>query len=257
MIDIFTKSEWSNQKYAIGIANTASESDEVYRLRYDIFNIELNEGIKENERTLRDMDKFDPNCDHLIIKDTASGKIIATYRIHPSWNMHKDGFYTSTEFNISKLGLEKKRSIEVGRACVHPEHRGNNMLVTMMWVGIRKYCEKNNVEYLFGVASIPKCSIEELSSLYSDLLKKGALIDDGKVTPLPDQKAQLVSDPPGTYRKELVSSLLKGYIKMGAKLMGQPVFDPVFRCYDFFVLLEMRSVNWTYVDSFSKMLNTI
>jgi len=254
MRSLFNKAEWFNTNYDIGIANDSKEVDELHKLRYDIFNVELKEGIKENEATQRDIDKFDANCDHLIIKDK-TGTIIATYRIHPSWKIHKEGFYTATEFEISKLKLEKRRSIEVGRACIHPDHRSKSMIIVMLWVGIRKYCEQNKVEVLFGVASIPACTKEEVSSLYYDLINKGFLINDGSVTPLPNQKVEIVKDPPQTYRKELMGSLIKGYMKIGANLIGPPVFDPIFRCYDFFVLLEMKSVNWEYVDSLSKLLS--
>jgi len=255
MRPLFTKDEWHHDKYVIGIADNDKEIDAAYKLRYDIFNVELGEGIKENELSKRDIDKFDANCDHVIINETATDNIVATYRIHPSWKMHKDGFYTATEFDISSLHLEKSRSIEVGRACIRPDHRGGNLLMAMLWVGIRRYCKQNNVDTLFGVASIPKCSAEEITALYNDLVKKGYLIDDGRVTPLPDLKAELVANAPEVYRKELMGSLIKGYIKLGANIMGKPIFDPIFGCHDFFVLLEMENVNWDYVDSFSKLLN--
>jgi L-ornithine Nalpha-acyltransferase len=253
MLNLFSKEEWLNNKYVIGIASTPEEIDAAYKLRYEIFNLELKEGIKENEKTLRDIDKFDSACDHLIIRDLEIDKVIATYRIHPSWKMHKDGFYTSTEFDISKLQLHKRRAIEVGRACVQQDHRVGNLLVPMLWMGLKRYCDNNKVEALFGVASVPKCSAEELTALYNDLVAKGALLDDGRVTPLPDQTAELVNNAPETYRKELLGSLIKGYIKMGASLLGKPIFDPIFGCYDFFVLLEMKDVNWTFVESFAKL----
>lgn len=254
MKDMLTQKEWNISKYSVGMANTAQEIDELHKLRYEIFNIELDEGIKENETIQRDIDKFDSNCDHLIVKDKASNRIIGTYRIHPSWKIHKEGFYTSTEFNISKLKLEKGRNIEVGRACIHPEHRGN-MIIAILWMALRQYCIENKVDALFGVASIPKCEIEELTSLYKCLLDKGHLINDGTVTPLPEQRAELVANPPETFRKELLGSLIKGYLKIGAKLIGEPVFDPIFGCYDFFVLLEMKNANWDYIDSLAKLLN--
>jgi len=256
MIPLFSKEEWNNSKYTMGITDSSEELDEVYKLRFDVFNTELDEGIKENELTQRDIDKFDSACDHLIIKDLEFDKVIATYRIHPSWKMHKDGFYTATEFNIAKLKMETRRTIEVGRACIRNDHRGMALLVPMLWMGIRKYCDQNKVDAMFGVASIIKCTPEELTALYNDLVAKGALLDDGRVTPLPEQEAKLVANAPETYRKELMGSLLKGYIKIGAHLLGKPVFDPIFRCYDFFVLLEMKEVNWTFVDSFSKLINS-
>ncbi|MBN1114826.1 MAG: GNAT family N-acetyltransferase [Oligoflexia bacterium] len=254
MKELFNKSEWGIKGYSVGIANTKKELDELYRLRFDIFNVELNEGIRENEAIKRDIDKFDEYCDHLIVKETAKGSIVATYRIHPSWKMNRElGFYSSTEFDISALELDRIRSIEVGRACIAPEHR-HNFLVVAMWFGIRKYCQINDVETLFGVASIPKCTIEELSSLHKHLVDAGH-IAMGKVYPLEDQKAAIIPNPSKEFRKELKGSLLKGYLKIGAKLMGEPVFDPVFRCYDYFVLLEMKSVNWNYIDNLCKIIS--
>ena len=254
MKELLTNNAIEIKKYSIGIANTAAETDELHKLRYDIFNVELDEGIKANDETKRDIDKFDAHCDHLIVKDKSTGNIVATYRIHPSWKIHCEGFYTSTEFNISKLGLQKRRTIEVGRACIHPEHRGN-MIIAMLWLAIREYCVSNKVDALFGVASVPKCDIGELTAMYNSLVERGHLINDGSVIPLEDQRAHLVTNPPETFRKELLGSLLKGYLKLGAKLIGEPVFDPIFGCYDFFVLLEMNDVNWEYIDSLAKFIN--
>lgn len=254
MKELLSKEEWTASKYSVGIAQTPIEIDELYKLRYDVFNIELDEGIKENKATRRDIDKFDANCEHIVVKDKSNDDIIATYRIHPSWKMHKDGFYTSTEFDISSLKLEDRRTIEVGRACIHPKHRGN-IILALLWIAIREYCKENKVEALFGLASIPKCSVEEISSLYKYLLDKGHLINNGTVSPLEDQRAKISSNPPETFRKELLGSLVKGYIKLGAKLIGEPAFDPIFGCYDFFVLLEMDKVNWDYVESLAKLLS--
>ena len=85
------------------------------------------------------------------------------------------------------------------------------------------------------------------------LVAKGALIDDGRVIPRPEQEAKLVKNAPKKYRKELLGSLIKGYIKMGGKLLGRPIFDPIFGCYDLFVLMEMKDANWAFIDSFSKL----
>ncbi|MCX6113358.1 MAG: GNAT family N-acetyltransferase [Proteobacteria bacterium] len=254
MKKLLIKTELNISRYSVGIADNYKETDELHKLRYDIFNVELGEGIKENEAIQRDIDKFDAHCDHLIVKDNSDEKIIATYRIHPSWQIHNEGFYTSTEFNISKLGLEKRRTIEVGRACIHTEHRGN-LVIAILWMAIKEYCTNNKVEALFGTASVPKCNIEELSAMYQSLVSRGHLINDGSVTPLPEQRAHLIPNPPETFRKELLGSLLKGYLKLGAKLIGEPVFDPIFRCYDFFVILEMKNANWDYIDSLAKFLN--
>ena len=103
MKELLIKEEWTTKKYTIGIANTQPEIDELHKLRYDIFNVELDEGIKENEVHKKDIDKFDDHCDHLIVKETSTGKIISTYRIHPSWKIHNEGFYTSTVWQSASI----------------------------------------------------------------------------------------------------------------------------------------------------------
>jgi len=253
---LISEKDWNISKFVVGIADCDSEIDEILKLRYDIFNVELDEGIKENEKTQRDVDKFDKYCDHLIVKDTETKQLIATYRIHPSWKMNKDlGFYSATEFDMKKLGLEKRRSTEVGRACIKPEYRGRLVLIAL-WVGLREYLQKNKVECLFGCASLPKCTQEEASQVFHYLVDSGSVILNGGVSPLPDQKFQILpKNPNGEYRKDLISSLLKGYLKMNAKIMGEPVFDPVFCCYDFFVLLEMDKTDWGFIDSLFNIVN--
>lgn len=245
--------EISKLRFKVGIADNEHELDEVYKLRYSIFNVELNEGIKENEVSGRDTDQYDKYCDHLIMKD--DDLIIATYRIHPSWKMNKDlGFYSETEFNINNLCLNSKRVIEVGRACIHKEYRSTFLLV-LLWAALQKYSENNNVEALFGVASLPKCSLEEASALYHFFLKNKQLIDNGTVMPL--KKIGVIDFDPKYLKKELRGSLLKGYIKMGAKLYGEPVYDDIFGCYDFFVFLDTHYANWEYIKVITNLIKRI
>lgn len=249
MKQLLTKEKWPNKKYSVGIANTKEELDELYRLRFDIFNIELDEGIPENVKTKKDIDEFDKYCDHLIIKH--DNKIIATYRMHPSWKMDKKlGFYTATEFDISKLELEKGKNLEMGRACIHPEHRGN-MLILALWFGIREYCFSNKVEKLFGVASIPRCSEEDLVALYNHLSEKGFVVQTNLVKSLNPVNLE---NKGGVFNKELISSLLKGYLKLGAKIYGEPVYDPIFRCYDLLIILDIKHLDWSYLESIAKVL---
>lgn len=255
MENLFAPNEWKHPKYVIGIASTKEEKEAVLRLRYEIFNVELDEGIRENESIQMDVDQFDEYCDHLMVKDLDTNSIIATYRIHPSWKMNKKlGFYTATEFNFSVLNLDKSRSIEMGRACIKAEHRKNNLLI-VLWMGIKKYTEINKVEKLFGCVSVPKCSLEDISSLYNYLKNNDNLTFIDGVAPLKENKVALLPNATTDCRKDLISTLMKGYLRLGAKLLGEPAYDPIFGCYDFMVLLELNSVNWGYVETIFKSVD--
>lgn len=254
MIDLLKDEKLENSKYKVGIANNEKEVDEVHKLRFDIFNTELDEGIKENEKIKRDIDKYDKYCKHLIVTTKDTNEIIATYRMHPSWEMNKDlGFYTSSQFDISSLKLEKGNNLEIGRACIKKDHRGSNLIILLLWLGIKEFCKQNNVENVFGVASIPKCNTKEISSLYN-ILKEKKLIDNNlKVISL--IKVELIPNYTKDYRKDLFPSLLKAYIKMGAKIVGEPYYDPIFGCYDFFTILNMKTANWTFLESMFKLID--
>jgi L-ornithine Nalpha-acyltransferase len=254
MIEFLQNTKWKNTKYSVGIADTEKEVDEVHKLRFDIFNTELDEGIKENEKIKRDVDKYDKYCKHLIVKEKDTNKIIATYRMLPSWEMNKDlGFYTSSEFDISSLKLEEGINLETGRACIRKEHRGTNLIIIMLWLGMKEYCKENNVENIFGVTSIPKCSLKEISSLYNVLKQKNLIDLNEKVKSL--IKVDIIPNYTKDYKKELFPSLLKAYTKMGAKIVGKPYYDPIFGCYDFFTILNMKTANWTFVESMFKLID--
>ena len=67
--------------YRLRLAQSASDVRAAQGLRFQVFNLELSEGLEESFNTCLDADRFDPVCDHLLIEDLASEEIIGTYRL--------------------------------------------------------------------------------------------------------------------------------------------------------------------------------
>ena len=123
--------------YAVRYARTVGELDELTRLRFRVFNLELREGLEESYLSGRDLDPFDAQCHHLVVEHRPSGRIIGTYRIQTTEMAEAArGFYTDTEFDLSRLPREiLNEAVEVGRACIAKEHRLKPVLF-LLWKGL-------------------------------------------------------------------------------------------------------------------------
>src|SRR5688572_19418071 len=116
-------------RFTVKIATSDAEKEEVYRLRYKIFNEELGEGIPENAATGMDVDSFDPYCEHLLLK--IDNKIVGTYRLLYGPQRPSEGFYTETEFKLSNMPIDFSRTVELGRGCIDPAYRQKTTLMTL------------------------------------------------------------------------------------------------------------------------------
>ena len=67
--------------YRVRLASSEADRLAVFRLRFLVFNLELDEGLDAAHVTGYDTDHFDAVCDHLIVEHPYSGKIVGTYRL--------------------------------------------------------------------------------------------------------------------------------------------------------------------------------
>src|SRR5262245_33904967 len=67
--------------YRAYVAATEAERRAAYRLRFRVFNLELNEGLDSAYTTGEDQDEFDAVCDHVIVEDSQTGHVVGTYRV--------------------------------------------------------------------------------------------------------------------------------------------------------------------------------
>ena len=226
-------------------ARHADEVREAQRLRFKVFVEEMGAQIKTPEAGL-DIDLFDAYCDHLLVRD-AGGRLIGTYRALPPHQAKRVGtLYTETEFDLTRLYHLKPRLLEIGRSCVHRDYRSGAVIMAL-WGGIANYMQRHGLDALIGCASMSmRCGGHTAASLWAQLQKSHLAAIEDRVHPrlaLPVQhlRQDLAVEPP---------PLLKGYLRVGAKVCGAPAWDPDFGVADFALLLRLSQVNRRYARHF-------
>jgi putative hemolysin len=231
----------------ISFARNPSEIAEAQRLRYKVFAEEMGADIANDEGL--DKDGFDAFCDHLLIRESGTNQVVGTYRIlNPKMANEAGGYYSAGEFDISRLQHLFPQMVEVGRACVHRDYR-NGGTITMLWAGLAKYMQMNRYEYMIGCASVPMMDGGHMAaSLYNGLQEKYLSPAEYRVFPhCPLPMAALDKDlsvdcPP----------LIKGYLRLGAYICGEPAWDPDFNTADMLVMLPLSRINRRYAAHFFK-----
>ncbi|MGA8010016.1 MAG: GNAT family N-acyltransferase [Thiomonas sp.] len=233
------------QNLTVAWARHADEVREAQRLRYKVFVEEMGAQIKTPEPGL-DIDLFDAYCDHLLVRD-ADGRLIGTYRALPPHQAKRVGtLYTETEFDLTRLHHLKPRLLEIGRSCVHRDYRSGAVILAL-WSGIAAYMQRHGLDALIGCASMSMhCGGHTVASLWAKLQRTHLAAIEDRVHPrlaLPVEhlRQDLEAEP---------SALLKGYLRVGAKVCGAPAWDPDFGVADFPVLLRLSQVNPRYARHF-------
>jgi putative hemolysin len=139
------------------------------QLRFEVFNLELGEGLAESYATGLDIDPFDEFCDHLIVEELGTGEIVGTYRLQTGQLAAANlGYYSEREFDFSPYEPFRCEMIELGRACVHADHRNFNLL-HLLWRRIARYAVERNVRYLIGCSSISSQDPADGATTYEQL----------------------------------------------------------------------------------------
>src|SRR6266853_1663442 len=225
--------------YAARLARNASEVRAAQALRFAVFNLELNEGLAESLATGLDADPFDQACDHLLVEPVPTGNVVGTYRLQTGPTATRNrGYYSEQEFDFSPFESIRTELIELGRACVHQEHR-NLVVLGLLWKGIADYAREHGGRYLCGCSSITSQDPAVGASAYADLCRKHLAPAQWRTRSLPDFDCplnQLTEDPPK------IPKLLRAYLSIGAKICGPPALDRHFKTIDFLTLLDLHAL---------------
>ncbi|WP_432026132.1 GNAT family N-acetyltransferase [Streptomyces sp. 1222.5] len=236
--------------YLVSLAQDQDDVRAAQRLRHQVFAGEMGARLDGPEPGL-DMDAFDAYCDHLLIRDGGTGEVVGTYRLLPPERAAVAGrLYSEGEFDLSALSPVRSGLVEVGRSCVHPDHR-DGAVIGLIWAGITRYMVDRGHEWLAGCCSVPLADGGALATATWDRVRDKHLSpEEFRVRPLlpwtPNAEA-----PAG--RTEL-PALLRGYLRLGAWVCGEPAHDPDFGVADLYVLLSMRRVNPRYLRHFLSLV---
>ena len=239
--------DFSKRRLNINIARTQAEIEEAQRLRYKVFAEEM--GAQLLGTGSLDIDGFDQFCDHLIVRDSETNQVIGTYRIlSPKKANEAGGYYSAGEFDLSRLSHLFDQTVEVGRACVHQNYR-NGGTITMLWAGLAKYMKSNNYEYMIGCGSV---SMSDGGHSAASLYK---ILQDEYLSPLEYRvfpRNPLPIDSLRTDMQVACPPLIKGYLRLGAYICGEPAWDPYFNTADMLVMLPLSRINPRYAAHFLK-----
>jgi putative hemolysin len=237
-----------SSKLTLSLASTGEEIREVQRLRYKVFIESMGLSAMENAEGL-DKDEYDDYCDHLIVRDTKTLKVVGTYRVLSPHAARKIGqFYSEQEFDLSRLDHLRGSIAEAGRACIHPNYRSGGVIM-MLWAGLAAFMKKEQCQYLIGCASISLSDGgHNAAALYHALSETSLSPSEYRVTPhLP---FPIEAREPG--HKPVIPPLIKGYLRGGAWVCGEPAWDPDFHCADLFLLLPLAKLDSRYARHYLK-----
>ena len=231
--------------YAVRYATRTEELDELLRLRFRVFNLELREGLDGSWRTGRDLDPFDAQCHHLIVEHRPSGEIIGTYRIQTTAMAEAGrGFYTATEFELGGLTREILDSaVEVGRACIEKQHRLKPVLF-LLWKGLARYMAYNRRRWLFGPCSLASQDPWDGARALAQLERRRLLRDDVRVVARPGYECVWSGEDPDPAAGAALElpPLFEIYLRYAGRVCGPPVIDREFKTIDFFVLFDVEAM---------------
>jgi putative hemolysin len=230
--------------YSARFVSSTRELEDVLRLRFDVFNLELGEGLETSFLTGLDRDQYDDNCHHLAVYCTGNAQVVGTYRIQTSaMAAASSGFYSSQEFDLANLPTNViDQSVELGRACIAPAHR-NTQVLFLLWKGLAAYVQHNRKRFLFGCCSLTSQDPDEGLSVYRDLGEQGLLHQEISIEPQRECDCRLIAlGKRGTQRVSL-PRLFRTYLRFGAKVCGPPAIDRQFGTIDFLVLFDVDAMD--------------
>ncbi|ARP68853.1 GNAT family N-acetyltransferase [Streptomyces pluripotens] len=237
-------------RYTVTLARDEADVRAAQRLRHDVFAGEMGALLTTPQPGL-DVDAFDAYCDHLLVHETRTGQVVGTYRLLPPERAAVAGrLYSESEFELGALDAIRPGLVEVGRSCVHPDHR-DGAVIGLIWAGIARYMVDRGHEWLAGCCSVPLADGGALATAtWARVRTRHLAPEEYRVRPLLPWLPEIAAP---TGHREL-PALLRGYLRLGAWVCGEPAHDPDFGVADLYVLLPMRRINPRYLRHFLSLV---
>jgi putative hemolysin len=227
--------------YATRLARDLDDVRQAQRLRFEVFNLEMGEGLDSSYHTGLDQDPFDAACDHLLVIHRTSGEVAGTYRLQTgSAAAAGRGYYSEQEFEFGPFERLRPEIIELGRACVHHEHR-NLSVLGLLWKGIATYAEERGARYLVGCSSLSTQDADAGWSVYARLADRHLAPAERRTRPRPGWECP--EGQPGAAAR--IPKLMQAYLSLGAEICSPPARDREFGTIDFLTWLDLDQLHPT------------
>lgn len=225
--------------FRISLAQSPEDLITCQRLRFDVFNLELGEGLSISERSGLDIDPFDSFCDHLMVRDLETGKLVGTYRLQTGEVARRNlGYYGNQLFDFSVYEWIRNEVLELGRACVHIDYR-NIMVLHALWKGIAVYSTRHESRYLIGCSSISSQDENVGVAMYGALKDKYLVEPSLRTTPQPGHECRATGEhvEPGRPPR-----LFRAYLEISGRICGPPAIDREFKTIDFLTMVDLANL---------------
>ena len=235
---------------AVSWAKTSDEVRQAQRLRFSVFANEMGARL-DTISPGHDVDRFDSYCEHLLVRDVATREVVGTYRVlTPAQAKRAGGTYTDTEFNLERLHVRRERMVELGRSCVHKDYRQGAVMMAL-WGALAEFMVRNKLDTMIGCASIPMLHNGVVSGdVASSIWQK---VSQQHLAPLADQVQPRLPLPVAQFNNTLdvePPALIKGYLRLGAKVLGAPAWDPDFNTADLPMMMCINDLPARYRKHF-------
>ncbi len=217
------------------------------RLRYQVFAEELGATL-HSRLPLVDDDPLDDFCHHLLVK-TADGAVVGYTRLLTADNAVKaGGFYSAQEFDMHQLLAQSAHFVEIGRTCIHRDYRHGTTIATL-WSAVAQFANQQAADYLIGCASIPlSAGLGPVHALCAQLTARYLAPPEQQAPP------RVPLPPPPSVASEVIPApvppLLKAYLRLGAKIGGDPCLDEDFHVADVLIILATAHIDARYARHF-------
>ncbi|MDT5075305.1 MAG: hypothetical protein QOH82_4625 [Mycobacterium sp.] len=239
-------------RYTLLLSTDTALIDDAQRLRHEVFTSEPGFDLTGTIDG-RDADRFDEFCDHLLVREDQSGEVVGCYRmLPPPGAIAAGGLYSATEFDVTDLDPLRPSLVEMGRAVVRQDHRHGGV-VLLMWAGILAYLDRCGYDYVTGCVSVPvqgaptETPGSQIRAVRDFVRRRHA----SQYTVRPHRPVVLdgrgLDDIPPQARVT-VPALMRGYLRLGAEVCGEPAHDPDFGVGDFPALLDKRTADVRYLQ---------
>ncbi len=235
---------------AVSWAKNADEVRQAQRLRFQVFAQEMGARL-DTKLPGHDVDMFDNYCEHLLVRDQLTREVVGTYRLlTPAQARRIGSTYSDLEFDLTRLRGLRDRMVELGRSCVHPDYRQGGVIM-VLWGALAEFMVRNKLDTMIGCASIPMlhngivCG-DAAASIWQQLKATHLAPIEHHVRarlPLPVERLDgtLAVEPP---------ALIKGYLRLGAKVLGAPAWDPDFNTADLPMMMRIDDLPSRYRKHF-------
>lgn len=236
-------------RYELGLADSEADVRGAQALRWQVFAGEMGARLVTSVPG-HDVDRYDPHCDHLLVRLRETGEVVGTYRVlGPTAARRLGGSYMDEEFDMRRFRPLREHMLELGRCCVHADHR-RGAVIALLWAGIGDYLRRWPHEFLIGCASVPldRAAEGEIGAIWHGMRATHLGPPAWRATPRCPLPMAAVTARPGI--QPTLPPLLKAYLRAGARLCGAPAWDRDFRTADLPMLLALDQLHPTHARHF-------